>query len=202
MTTFRLEAFSDAVIAIIITIMVLELNPPDEYSIDALIEILPTFASYIVSYLYVSVYWVSHHQLFAIVDKVDGKILWTNLHFLFWLSMIPFTTAWIGEGTHHSDIIPIISYGIILIICHLTFIQLRKCGAKLYEKSPQVGEHLKTTKVEIICLSVKFMALLLTFINPYISIAIFLLVGFAKAMEIYFISQNLNLDSLKKQIKE
>ena len=126
MTSERLEAFSDGVLAIIITIMVLELKVPKDYTIESLINILPTFISYFVSFLYVSVYWVTHHQLFKITKKINTQTLWANLNLLFWLSIIPFTTDWIGDGNHHTDVIPVISYGVVLLMCHLSFIFLKK----------------------------------------------------------------------------
>ncbi|HKX87139.1 MAG TPA: TMEM175 family protein, partial [Flavobacterium sp.] len=95
----RLEAFSDGVLAIIITIMVLELKIPDGTNFEALLQLFPIFVSYILSFIYVGIYWNNHHHMMHTVKKVTGGILWANLHLLFWLSLIPFATAWIGE--HH-----------------------------------------------------------------------------------------------------
>lgn len=110
----RLEAFSDGVLAIIITIMVLELRPPDSVDIQSLLRLTPIFISYLVSFIYIGIYWNNHHHLFQIVEKVNGKILWANLHLLFWLSLIPFTTSWIG--VHFESILPVVSYGFVLLL--------------------------------------------------------------------------------------
>src|ERR1051325_10284311 len=98
MTTQRMEAFSDGVMAIIITIMVLELRAPAEAQWQALTPLLPIFLSYILSFVFLGIYWNNHHHLLHAVDHVNGRVLWANLHLLFWLSLIPFTTAWIGEN--------------------------------------------------------------------------------------------------------
>src|SRR5215212_1302353 len=98
MSRNRLEAFSDGVIAIIITIMVLELKVPHGTSLADLRPILPVFLSYVLSFIYVGIYWNNHHHLFHLVHKIDGRILWANLHLLFWLSLIPFVTGWMGEN--------------------------------------------------------------------------------------------------------
>jgi uncharacterized membrane protein len=183
MTTRRLEAFSDGVIAIIITIMVLELEVPREYTLKALFEILPKFISYFLSFLYVSVYWVSHHELFKIAEKVNGKILWTNLHLLFWLSLIPFTTDWIGEGNHHTDAVPAISYGFVLLMCELSFLRLRNSIVKLHGKTSKVGIHLDKSTSDLLCISIYVIGLSLANLNAYIAFASFLIVGFIKIIK-------------------
>ena len=106
MKTNRLEAFSDGVLAIIITIMVLELKAPEETDFHSLIPLIPVFLSYLISFIYLGIYWNNHHHLFQITEKVNGKILWANLHLLFWLSLIPFTTAWMGEIIRQRYLLP------------------------------------------------------------------------------------------------
>src|SRR4051812_18684244 len=101
----RLEAFSDGVLAIIITIMVLELKVPHETGLDALKPLIPVFLSYVLSFIYVGIYWNNHHHLFHSTKNVDAGILWANLHLLFWLSLFPFATGWVGEN--HFEAIPI-----------------------------------------------------------------------------------------------
>lgn len=123
MNTNRLEAFSDGVLAIIITIMVLELKAPQQTDINSLLAKTPIFISYIFSFIYVGIYWNNHHHLFQITEKVNGKILWANLHLLFWLSLVPFTTAWIGEN--YMEKLPIIAYGIILLFCAIAYFILQ-----------------------------------------------------------------------------
>jgi uncharacterized membrane protein len=98
MGTNRLEAFSDGVIAIIITIMVLEMRPPHEASIEALRPLVPVALSYLLSFVYLGIYWNNHHHMLHVTRHVDGAILWANLHLLFWLSLVPFSTAWMGEN--------------------------------------------------------------------------------------------------------
>lgn len=115
----RLEAFSDGVLAIIITIMVLEFKVPSDTSIHALVQMSHKFLSYILSFIYVAIYWNNHHHMMHTVKSVNGKILWANLHLLFWLSLIPFATAWIGE--HHFASFPMMVYGIILLMNGIAF---------------------------------------------------------------------------------
>jgi len=119
MKTSRLEAFSDGVLAIIITIMVLEMEPPKTFTLNALKPIFPVFVSYVLSYMYVGIYWNNHHHLFQIVEKVNGKVLWANLLLLFSLSLLPFATAWIGENIEEK--LPMMLYGFILLAAAISF---------------------------------------------------------------------------------
>ena len=115
----RLEAFSDGVIAIIITIMVLELKTPHEASLSALLPILPVFLSYALSFVFVGIYWNNHHHLMQAAHKVNGRILWANLHLLFWLSLTPFVTSWMGEN--HFAPWPVALYGAVLLLSGCAF---------------------------------------------------------------------------------
>jgi uncharacterized membrane protein len=115
----RLEAFSDGVIAIIITIMVLELKVPHEVTLEALRPLLPTLFSYVLSFIYVGIYWNNHHHMLTTVKSVNGPILWANMHLLFWLSLIPFTSAWMGE--HHFASAPVAVYGFVLLMCAVAY---------------------------------------------------------------------------------
>ena len=118
----RLEAFSDGVIAIIITIMVLELQPPHGTSVADLTGVLPGWLRYALSFVYVGIYWINHHALFERVAKVDGAALWANLHLLFWMSLIPWVTAWAGE--HPMAPLPVALYGAVLLLCSISFMLL------------------------------------------------------------------------------
>jgi uncharacterized membrane protein len=113
MTSGRLEAFSDGVIAIIITIMVLELKVPHSTDAAALRPVLPVLLSYLLSFIYCGIYWNNHHHLFQLVRRVNGTVLWANLHLLFWLSLIPFVTGWMGEN--HFARLPVAMYGVVLL---------------------------------------------------------------------------------------
>ena len=115
----RLEAFSDGVIAIIITIMVLELKVPREASLPALLALLPHLLIYALSFLYIGIYWSNHHHMFHAVKSVSGGILWGNLHLLFWLSLLPFASAWMGEHTRES--LPVGVYGGLLLMCGMAY---------------------------------------------------------------------------------
>jgi|ERR1044072_3459961 uncharacterized membrane protein len=119
MKTTRLEAFSDGVLAIIITIMVLELKVPHGVELIALNPVLPILLSYVLSFIYIGIYWNNHHHLFQATEKVSGGILWANLHLLFWLSLFPFTTAWIGEN--HVAPIPTAIYGFVLLMAAIAY---------------------------------------------------------------------------------
>ena len=115
----RLEAFSDGVLAIIITIMVLELRVPHGGSIKALVPLYPVFLSYVLSFVYLAIYWNNHHHMLHTCRKVTGSILWANLHLLFWLSLIPFTTGWMGEN--HFDSAPAAVYGVVLLMAAIAY---------------------------------------------------------------------------------
>ena len=119
MNKSRLEAFSDGVIAIIITIMVLELKVPHEPTFAALAPMLPVLLSYVLSFVYVGIYWNNHHHMLAAVRHVSGSALWANLHLLFWLSLFPFATAWMGEN--HFAAAPTVAYGVVLLMAAIAY---------------------------------------------------------------------------------
>jgi len=124
MKTTRLEAFSDGVLAIIITIMVLELKVPHAVELAALKPVLPVLLSYVLSFIYLGIYWNNHHHLFQATEEVSGGILWANLHLLFWLSLFPFTTAWMGEN--HVAAIPTAVYGFVLLMAAIAYYVLQR----------------------------------------------------------------------------
>src|SRR5919197_1873860 len=124
MKTSRLEAFSDGVLAIIITIMVLELKVPHAVDLVALKPLLPVLLSYVLSFIYIGIYWNNHHHLFQATGQVSGGILWANLHLLFWLSLFPFTTGWIGEN--HLAAIPTAIYGFVLLMAAIAYYILQR----------------------------------------------------------------------------
>jgi uncharacterized membrane protein len=124
MSNSRLEAFSDGVIAIIITIMVLELKVPHGETVDALVPLIPNFLSYVLSFIYVGIYWNNHHHMLHTCESVTGPILWANLHLLFWLSLFPVTTAWIGEN--HAAAAPAALYGLVLLMAAIAYSMLQQ----------------------------------------------------------------------------
>src|SRR5439155_11173513 len=120
----RLEAFSDVVLAIIITIMVLELKAPHGVTLEALRPLMPAFSSYVLSFIYLAIYWNNHHHLLHTVNEVSAGILWANMHLLFWLSLFPFATAWIGEN--HVAPIPTACYGVVLLLAAVAYYILQR----------------------------------------------------------------------------
>jgi uncharacterized membrane protein len=124
MDTKRLEAFSDGVLAIIITIMVLELEVPHQPTLAALSALWPVFLSYVLSFVYVGIYWNNHHHMLHVTDRVNGGILWANLHLLFWLSLLPFSTGWMGENEFARW--PTMVYGANLLACALAYVVLQR----------------------------------------------------------------------------
>jgi uncharacterized membrane protein len=123
MSKGRLEAFSDGVIAILITIMVLELKVPRGADVDALRPILPVFLTYVMSYAYLGIYWNNHHHMLQATTRINGKILWANLHLLFWLSLVPFVTGWMGEN--HFASVPTAVYGVVLLLAAIAYWNLQ-----------------------------------------------------------------------------
>ena len=115
----RVEAFSDGVLAIIITIMVLELRVPHDPSLAALGQLWPVLASYVLSFVYLGIYWNNHHHMFHAVKRVNGRVLWANLHLLFWLSLVPFVTAWMGEN--HFATVPTAAYGAVMLMAAIAY---------------------------------------------------------------------------------
>ncbi len=123
MRTSRLEAFSDGVLAILITIMVLEMKAPEEVDLAALMPVLPVFLCYVLSFVYLGIYWNNHHHLLAATPSIDGAIMWANLHLLFWLSLVPFVTGWMGE--HDFAPLPTAAYGVVLLMAAVAYYILK-----------------------------------------------------------------------------
>jgi uncharacterized membrane protein len=171
----RLEAFSDGVFAIIITIMVLELHVPHGDDIRDLLPMLPIFVSYLLSFVNVGIYWNNHHHMLYAAERVNGAILWANLHLLFWLSLIPFTTAWMGEN--HFARWPVVLYGGVLILCGLAYNIL--CRLLIKEAGPEsalaaaLGNDWKGN-LSVVSYVV---AVGLAFIDPRISLGLFVAVA-------------------------
>ncbi|MCB9320556.1 MAG: DUF1211 domain-containing protein [Lewinellaceae bacterium] len=168
MKTGRLEAFSDGVLAIVITIMVLELKVPEGSDFATLKPLIPKFLSYVLSFIYLGIYWNNHHHLFQAIQKVNGRVLWANLTLLFALSIIPFTTAWMGEN--HFDKNPVALYGINLLFCAIAFLILEKSAIKHEGAESTIGQALKNKSKEIISVVTYLVGLGVSFIYPKVSI--------------------------------
>lgn len=171
MKTGRLEAFSDGVLAIIITIMVLELTVPEVSGFSALKPLVPKFISYILSFIYVGIYWNNHHHLFQATEKVNGAILWANLSLLFMLSLIPFTTAWMGENHFAQN--PVALYGVNLLLCAIAYAFLVKAVLKHEGKGSKIGMAIQNTKKEYLSIVVYLAGVALAFFIPVLSIIAF-----------------------------
>ncbi|MDD7915347.1 TMEM175 family protein [Polaribacter ponticola] len=175
MKTSRLEAFSDGVLAIIITIMVLELSPPKGTDLNALLAKTPIFISYIFSFIYLGIYWNNHHHLFQITEKVNGKILWANLHLLFWLSLIPFTTVWIGEN--YDAILPIIAYGVVLLFCAIAYFILQLIIIKSHDNEFVLKKAIGSDIKGKISITFYLLGIGFSFLNTWLGIAFYIIVA-------------------------
>ncbi|MFL5560490.1 MAG: TMEM175 family protein [Gemmatimonadaceae bacterium] len=171
----RLEAFSDGVLAILITIMVLELRVPQEPTLAALGTLVPVLLSYVLSFVFLGIYWSNHHHLLHVTSRVSGGILWANLHLLFWLSLIPFMTAWMGEN--HFAAVPTAGYGLVLLMAGIAYWIL--LHAILSSEGPDsviaraVGGDLKGKLSPLFCLA----AIPAAFVRPAISDALYVIVA-------------------------
>jgi uncharacterized membrane protein len=171
----RLEAFSDGVLAVIITIMVLEMKVPHGESLADLMPLLPVFMSYVLSFVYIGIYWNNHHHMMHLVQNVKGGILWANLHLLFWLSLVPFTTGWMGEN--HFAALPTALYGAVLLMSAIAYWLLQQCivatqGADSV-LARAVGRDLKGKLSPVAYL----IAIPCAFVSPWISGGLYVLVA-------------------------
>lgn len=171
----RLEAFSDGVIAIIITIMVLELRVPVGDNIKDLAPVVPVLFSYVLSFVYIGIYWNNHHHMIYAVDRINGSVLWANLHLLFWLSLIPFVTAWMGEN--HFAKWPVVLYGIVLIMNAIAYTIL--CWLLVQEAGPDsaLATALGRDWKGKLSLVIYATAIALAFLNPWLGFALYVIVA-------------------------
>lgn len=171
----RLEAFSDGVIAIIITIMVLELKVPHGTDVAALRPLIPVLISYVLSFVYVGIYWNNHHHLFQAAVKVNGRILWSNLHLLFWLSLVPFITGWMGEN--HFAALPVALYGTILLMAGLAYFILAQALSVHHGKDSKLAVAIGKDYKGMISLVIYTVAILLSFLNRWIAFGLYVCVA-------------------------
>jgi uncharacterized membrane protein len=170
-----MEAFSDGVIAIIITIMVLELRPPHESSPAALIPLIPVFLSYLLSFVFIGIYWSNHHHLLHAVEHVGGGILWANLHLLFWLSLVPFVTAWMGEN--HFAPWTLAFYGIVLMFAAIAYLILVRALLSRHGPDSLLATALGNDFKGKISIVINVVAIPLAFVKWWLAAALYILVA-------------------------
>jgi uncharacterized membrane protein len=171
----RLEAFSDGVIAIIITIMVLEFKVPAGPSLAALRPIIPVFLSYVLSFVFIGIYWNSHHHLLQATHKVNGSVLWANMHLLFWLSLIPIATEWLGQN--HSAPVPVALYGTFLLMAGTAYTILVRCLISSSEKNSVLARAVGRDYKGKASLAIYAAAILMSFVKPAIALVMYVLVA-------------------------
>jgi uncharacterized membrane protein len=171
----RMEAFSDGVLAVIITIMVLEMKPPHESPLAAMRPLIPIFLSYLLSFVYIGIYWNNHHHLLHATQHVNGATLWANLHLLFWLSLIPFTTAWVGENQVNAS--PVALYGIVLLLAGIAYFLLTKALIRLHGQGSTLAKSIGSDRKTKISIAIYAASIPLAFAQPWISCAGYVIVA-------------------------
>ena len=175
MTRNRLEAFSDGVIAIIITIMVLELRVPLGANLPALRPLIPVFLSYVLSYTIIGIYWSNHHHLLQVVEHVNGRVLWANLHLLFWLSLTPFVTAWMGEN--HFAPSPVALYGVVLLCASIAYFILTRALLSIHPRDSLLAIALGADFKGKISVVIYLVAIPLAFVRWWIAFGLYVFVA-------------------------
>ncbi|MCC8062983.1 MAG: TMEM175 family protein [Rikenellaceae bacterium] len=181
----RLEAFSDGVLAIIITIMVLDMKAPEETTVGALAPVLPVFLSYVLSFIYVAIYWINHHHLFQATSRISTGVLWANMHLLFWLSLIPFVTSWLGEN--HLEPVPVAFYGGVLFMSAVAFRLLERTLMRSHDKRAPITRTLNAGRKENASIVLYLAGIPLAFVHIAIPITIYVvtaLIWFIPAKEL------------------
>ncbi len=171
MGTERLQAFSDGVLAIIITVMLLEMKIPQGDDLHSLKPLLPIFLSYILSFIYIGIYWNNHHHMMYIVDHVNGSILWANMHLLFWLSLVPFASGWMGENNFTKW--PVIIYGVALAMSGVAYYILAQALIKLHGKNSTLARAIGKDKKGMMSVVIYVVAIAIAFFNPSISLFLY-----------------------------
>ena len=175
MSKTRLEAFSDGVIAILITIMVLELRPPHGSDLAALRGLLPSFLSYLLSFVFLGIYWSNHHHMLNATERVNGAVLWANLHLLFWLSLVPFATAWVGEN--HRASVPTALYGVLLTCAALAYTILQSTIIRQQGPGSRLAAAVGGDRKGKLSLVMYISAIPLAFVEPAISDVLYAIVA-------------------------
>lgn len=162
----RMEAFSDGVFAIIITIMVLELKVPHGTDLNSLVPLIPVFLSYVLSFVFLAIYWNNHHHLCQAIEKVNGSILWANIHLLFWLSLVPFVTGWMGENNFAP--LPVALYGVVLLVAAIAYFILTIALKAHHDEDSKLVKALGNDFKGKISVIIYVMGIPLAFVNPLI----------------------------------
>ena len=171
----RMEAFSDGVLAIIITIMVLELTVPHGADLAALLPVAPVFLSYVLSFIFLGIYWSNHHHLLQAIEHVDGRVLWANLHLLFWLSLTPFVTAWMGEN--HFATWPVALYGGVLLCAAVAYYILSQALIALHGRDSVLATAVGRDSKGKISALIYAVAIPLAFLDSWVALALYILVA-------------------------
>jgi uncharacterized membrane protein len=171
----RLEAFSDGVIAIIITIMVLEMKVPHGNNVAALQPLIPVFISYVLSFIYIGIYWNNHHHLLHAAHRVSGPILWANLHLLFWLSLVPFVTGWMGENNFSAW--PVALYGLVLLMAALAYTFLTRALINHHGRDSTLAAAVGKDAKGNVSLLIYAIAVPLSFLNRWLALSLYVLVA-------------------------
>lgn len=192
----RLEAFSDGVIAIIITIMVLELKVPHGAQLADLAAMTHLFLLYALSFIFVGIYWNNHHHLMQSVQHVSGAVLWANMHLLFWLSLVPFATSWMGE--HVSEPVPVVVYGIVLLACAIAYTILLKLLLKAHPKDSLLARAIGGDRKGKVSLLIYLVALPFAYVSTYLSYACFVAVALIWLLPDPRIERNMQSETASK----
>jgi uncharacterized membrane protein len=171
----RMNAFTDGVIAILITILVLELHPPKGDRLSDILDEKGKLLAYLLSFVFVAIYWVNHHHLIQVVHRIDGRTLWANIHLLFWLSLTPLATAWLGESGVKTG--PVAAYAIVLIACGFAYELLTLSLLALHEDSSQLARAIGSDTKGRLSLALYVASLVFAFVVPWVSIALFITVA-------------------------
>jgi uncharacterized membrane protein len=171
----RLEAFSDGVIAVIITIMVLEMKVPHGEGFAALAPLGPVFTAYVLSFVYVAIYWNNHHHLMHAVERINGSVLWANMHLLFWLSLVPFVTGWMSENRFAP--VAVALYGAVLLLCGLAFVLLTRCLVTIHGRDSTIATSLRGDFKGKASVAVYAVAIPLAFVRWWLAFALYVAVA-------------------------
>ena len=175
MNKHRMEAFSDGVVAILITIMNLELHPPAGTDLESLRAVVPSVLSYVLSFVFLGIYWNNHHHMLQATDRINGGILWANLHLLFWLSLVPFVTAWMGRN--YTVALPTALYGAVLIMCAIAYTILQTAIIREEGRGSRLAAAVGPDRKGIMSIVLYASAIPLAFVRPWIADGLYIVVA-------------------------